>query len=154
MLIKNIRILSTIEDIENDSIDVCVDSEDGYTYTVSLCTPKYFLQKMDQETNNFFPPGQMEIIVRKLTKEIITEAIEAYAENNAFWLKLHHFGREIDSSVFDELQAKHEKELIEYDLLDGLEDLENEINKFDNLTNAEKSNLTTRIEKLAQLLDS
>lgn len=154
MLIKNIRILSTIEDIENDSIDVCVDSEDGYTYTVSLCTPKYFLQKMDQETNNFFPPGQMEIIVRKLTKEIITEAIEAYAENNAFWLKLHHFGIEIDSSVFDELQAKHEKELIEYDLLDGLEDLENEINKFDNLTNAEKSNLTTRIEKLAQLLDS
>jgi uncharacterized FAD-dependent dehydrogenase len=154
MLIKNIRILSTIEDIENDSIDVCVDSEDGYTYTVSLCTPKYFLQQMDQETNNFFQPGQMEIIVRKLTKEIITEAIEAYAENNAFWLKLHHFGIEIDSSVFDELQAKHEKELIEYDLLDGLEDLENEINKFDNLTNAEKSNLTTRIEKLAQLLDS
>ena len=138
--------------MKNDSIDVCLDSEDGYTYTVSMCTAKYILQKMDRETSNFFEPGQMEIVVRKLTKEIITETLEAYAEDNAFWLKLHHFGIEIDSSVFDELQVKHEKELIEYDLLGGLEDLENEINKFDNLTNAEKSNLTTRIEKLAQLL--
>ena len=29
MLIRNIRILDEITDIENDSIDVCVDSEDG-----------------------------------------------------------------------------------------------------------------------------
>jgi len=45
MLIKNIRIVDQITDIENDSIDVFVDSEDGYTYTVSIATIKNILQK-------------------------------------------------------------------------------------------------------------
>ena len=92
--------------------------------------------------------------MRKLTQEIITEALEAYAEDNGFWLKLHEFASEIDISVFDELQAKHVKESIEFNLLSGLDDLEKEINKFDKLNNAQKSNLAAKIEKLAQLLDS
>jgi hypothetical protein len=154
MLIKNIRILDEITDIENDSIDVCVDSEDGYTFTVSIATTKNLLQRMDQEKTNFSNPSDLVIVVRKLTQEIITEALEAYAQDNAFWLKLHQFASEIDISVFDELQVKHVKESIEFNLLSGLDDLENEINKFDNLNNAQKSNLTARIEKLAQLLDS
>ena len=41
MLIKNIRILDEITDIENDCIDVCVDSQDGYTFTVSIATTKH-----------------------------------------------------------------------------------------------------------------
>ena len=36
MLITDIRILNEITDIENDSIDVCVDVEDGYTFIVSI----------------------------------------------------------------------------------------------------------------------
>ena len=154
MLIKNIRILDEITDIENDSIDVCVDSEDGYTFTVSIATTKHLLQKMDEEKSNFSNPSELVIIVRKLTQEIITEALEAYAEDNAFWLKLYDFACEIDISVFDELQAKRVKESIEFNLLSGLDDLEKEINKFDKLNNAEKSNLVAKIEKLAQLLDS
>lgn len=154
MLIKNIRILEDITNIENDSIDVCVDSEDGYIYIVSIATTKYILQRMDQEKSNFFNPSDLVIVVRKLTPEIITEALKAYAEDNGFWLKLHHFAIDIDISVFDELQAKHVKELIECNLLSGLEDLENEINKFDKLNNAQKSNLAAKIQKLAQLLDS
>ncbi len=154
MLIKNIRILDEITDIENDSIDVCVDSEDGYTFTVSIATTKHLLQRMDQEKSNFSNPSELVIVVRKLTQEIITEALKAYAEVNAFWLKLHQFASEIDISVFDELQAKHVKESIEFNLLSGLDDLENEINKFDKLNNAQKSNLAAKIEKLAQLLDS
>jgi hypothetical protein len=154
MLIKNIRILDEITDIENDSIDVCVDFEDGYTFTVSIATTKNLLQRMDEEKSNFSNPSDLVIVVRKLTQEIITEALEAYSEDNAFWLKLHQFASEIDISVFDELQVKHVKESIEFNLLSGLDDLENEINKFDNLNNAQKSNLTARIEKLAQLLDS
>lgn len=154
MLIKNIRILDEITDIENDSIDVCVDSEDGYTFTVSIATTKHLLQRMDEEKSNFFNPNELIIVVRKLTQEIITEALEAYAKDNAFWLKLHQFASEIDISVFDELQAKHVKESVEFDLLSGLDDLENEINKFDNLNNVQKSNLAAKIEKLAQLLDS
>lgn len=92
--------------------------------------------------------------MRKLTQEIITEALEAYAKDNAFWLKLHVFASEIDISVFDELQAKHVKESMEFNLLSGLDDLEKEINKLDKLNNAQKSNLAAKIEKLAQLLDS
>jgi hypothetical protein len=152
MLIKNIEIINNIIDIENDNVDVCGDSEDGYTYTISIATTKNILQEMDREKTNFFTHPV--IIVRKLTEEIITEALEACPEDNGFWLKLHHFASKIDISVFDELQVKHKKELIESNLLCGLEDLENEINKFDNLNNAQKSNLTARIEKLAQLLDS
>ena len=154
MLIRNIRILDEITDIENDSIDVCVDSEDGYTFTVSIATTKHLLQRMDDEKSNFSDPNELVIVVRKLTQEIITEALEAYAEDNGFWLKLHQFASEIDISVFDELQAKHVKESIEFNLLCGLDDLEEEINKFDNLNNAQKSNLAAKIQKLAQLLNS
>ena len=92
--------------------------------------------------------------MRKLTQEIIAEAIEAYAKDNAFWLKLYAFASEIDISVLDELQAKHVKESIEFNILCGLDDLEKEINKSDQLTNTAKSNLIAKIEKLAQLLDS
>lgn len=154
MLIKNIQIIDEITDIENDCIDVCVDSEDGYTFTVSIATPKYLLRRMDEEKSNFSKPNDLFIVVRKLTQEIITETLEAYAEGDAFWLKLQAFSYSIDISVFDELQAKHVKEGIEFDVLDGLEDLETEINKFDTLNNAQKSYLTAKIEKLAQLLDS
>jgi hypothetical protein len=154
MLVRNIRILDEITDIENDSIDVCVDSEDGYTFTVSVATTKHLLQRMGEEKSNFVNPNELSIVVRKLTQEIITEALEAYAEDNAFWLKLHQFANEIDISVFDKLQAKHVKESIEFNLLSGLDDLEEEINKFDNLNNAQKSNLAAKIEKLARLLDS
>ena len=79
MLIKNIRILDKIIDIENDSIDVCVDSEDGYTFTVSITTTKHLLQRMDQEKSNFSNPNELIIVVRKLTQEIITEIFEIYA---------------------------------------------------------------------------
>jgi hypothetical protein len=151
MLIKNIRIIDEITDIENDSIDVCVESEDGSTYTVSIATTKNILQRMDQEKSNFSNPSELVIVVRKLTQEIITETLEAYAEGNAFWLKLYQFASEIDISVLDELQAKHIKESIEFDLLSGLDDLENEINKLDKLNNDQKSKLTASIEKLAQL---
>lgn len=153
MLIKEIKILNDITDVENDSIDVSLESEDGYTFTVSIATTKNLLQKMDQEKSNFSNPSELVIVVRKLTPEIITEALEAYAEDNAFWLKLHQFASRINISMLDELKAKHIKESIEFNLLSGLDDLENEINKLDKLNNAQKSNLAARIEKLAQLLD-
>jgi len=153
MLIKNIRIVNQITDIENDSIDVFVDSEDGYTYTVSIATIKNLLQRMNQEKSNFSPPSELVIIVRKLTKEIITEAIEAYAEDDAFWLKLHQFASDIDISVFDQLQAKHIKESTEFELLCGLDDLKKEIDKLEKLDNADKSKLAAGLEKLSQLLD-
>ena len=155
MLIKDIRIIDEIVDVENDSIDVCVDCEDGQSFTVTITTIKYLLQKINEEKSNFSNPGEnLTIIVRKLTEEIITEALQVYAEDDAFWLKFYAFASEIDISVLDELHAKHVKESIEFNLLCGLEDLQEEINKFHNLNNAQKSNLAAKIKELVQLLDS
>lgn len=64
---------------------------------------------------------------------------------------MQQFESEIDLSLFDELQAKHIKESNEFDLLSGLDDLENEINKFDKLNNEKKSKPTASIEKRNQL---
>jgi len=41
--------------------------------------------------------------------EVIKEATEAYAEKDAYWLKLHHFVGDIDLDVFDKLQKAETK---------------------------------------------
>lgn len=87
MLIKSISFptyLEDITDIENSNIDVFVELEDGYTYTVVVATAKNIESLMDKEKMNYFEPGHPFIIVKKLTKEIISEAIEAYASDEAY----------------------------------------------------------------------
>ena len=66
---------------------------------------------------------------KKLTKQIIKEAISAYAENDAYWLKLCQFGHFIDISVLNQLQKKR---LEEWDLfeLKGLDHLFYYIQKY------------------------
>jgi hypothetical protein len=39
------------------------------------------------------------IVVKKLTKEILSEAIEAYAEDQGYWLKLCQFGDFLDIAI-------------------------------------------------------
>ena len=122
MLIKSIifpTYLEDITDIENSNIDVFVELEDGYTYTVVVATVKNIESLMDKEKMNYFEPGYSFIIVKKLTKEIISEAIEAYASDEAYWLKLYHFAGEIDTAVFNQLQAEHMEYLKELDELDN-----------------------------------
>ena len=122
MLIKSISFptyLEDITDIENSNIDVFVELEDGYTYTVVVATAKNIESLMDKERMNYFEPGYPFIIVKKLTKEIISEAIEAYASDEAYWLKLYHFAGKIDTTVFNQLQAEHMEYLKELDELDN-----------------------------------
>ena len=121
MLIKSISFptyLEDITDIENSNIDVFVELEDAYTYTVVVATAKNIESLMDKEKINYFEPGYPFMIVKKLTKEIITEAIEAYASDDAYWLKLYHFAGKINKTIFNTLQAEHTeylKELYELD---------------------------------------
>lgn len=156
MDICNIQILSEIEDPKNDSIDICFDSESGDSFILTFYTPKNILERMEWDKTNFLDPSYLPIMVRELTPEIITETLEEYCKDDAFWLKLYQFGSEIDISVLDQLNMKHQKEKekgeIESKVLNGLDDLEEEINKLDNLNNVQKSNLTARIEKLLRLL--
>jgi hypothetical protein len=44
-----------------------------------------------------------------LTKPIVRKAIEAYAENDGYWLKLYQFGDDIDISVLNKLEEEHRK---------------------------------------------
>ena len=87
---------------------------------MKIATAKNIESLMDKEKMNYFGPSYLLILVKKLTKEIITEAREAYAEDNVDWLKWYHFADEIDPAVFDRLQNKHNEYLKE---LAGLEDL-------------------------------
>ena len=122
MLIKSISFptyLEDITDIENSNIDVFVELEDAYTYTVVVATAKNIESLMDKEKINYFEPGYPFIIVKKLTKEIITEAIEAYASDDAYWLKLYHFAGKINKTIFNTLQVEHTEYLKELDELDN-----------------------------------
>jgi len=126
MLIKSISFPTYLEDvtgIENSNIDVFVELEDNlensYTYTVVVGTAKNIEYLMDKDKMNYFEPGDPFIIVKKLTKEIISEAIQAYASDEGYWLKLYHFAGNVDTAVFNQLQAEHMHYLKELDELDN-----------------------------------
>ena len=93
-----------------DNLDVLVENEDGYTYTIVVSTPVDLLDQMEQEKINFIMPHTPKIIVKKLTEQIVREAIQAYAENDGYQLKLCQFGDDIDISVLNKLEAEHRKE--------------------------------------------
>src|SRR5687767_7981791 len=100
--------LKNILDVENDNIDVFVELEGGYTYTVVAATTKNIENIMDgkylqfgPEKTNYFTPGHPFIIVKKLTKDIIEEALKPYAQyDDGYWFKLYLLSDEINKTVF------------------------------------------------------
>ena len=129
MVLKKIRFptyLEDIKDIEDDNIDVFVELEDGYVHTLVVATAKNIETIMDQEEMNYLRTGHPFIIVKELTKEIIEEAVKAYADQeNGYWLKSYHFAEKIDKTVFAQLQTEHIEYLKELDELAGLDELNN-----------------------------
>ncbi|MGC6767338.1 hypothetical protein [Enterococcus sp. LJL51] len=113
MKIKAIRYPTTldkIEDITNDNIDVFVELEDGHSYTVIVATLKNIQTLMG--SSGYLRPGLAPqfVIVRELTKELITTAIEAHAEeDNGLWIKLSHLTTEFYISELDEILEKRRK---------------------------------------------
>jgi hypothetical protein len=85
--------LKDVEDIFDDNLDVAVKLDDGHEYIVVVATQKNLLTLMNNEKSDFLSPGDPMIIVRKLTKEVVEKAIEAYAEDEAYYLKFYaaHF---------------------------------------------------------------
>ena len=110
MKIKRIEFAHHITDPYTDNSGVLVENENGYTYTIVVSTPGDLLDQMEQEKINFIMPDTPKIIVKKLTEQIVREAIQAYAENDGYWLKLCQFGDDIDISVLNKLEAEHRKE--------------------------------------------
>lgn len=134
MKIESITFFSDFKegkDIFDDNMDIAVKLDDGHTYTVVVATQKNLLTLMDNEKSDFLSPGDPMIIVRKLTKEVVEKAIEAYAEDKAYYLKFYAaqwdiktlnvlHDRSIARSKFlDDLLEKGESIDIEnYDLID------------------------------------
>jgi hypothetical protein len=112
ILIKKISFPSSlkyVEDIYDDNLDVVVELEDGSEYIVTVATPKNFLTLMNSHEMDFLEPGCPFVIVRKLTMEVIEKAIDAHTQDNAYWLKLHHFSESIESDMFKKLQEDDDK---------------------------------------------
>ena len=106
--------LSKIEDVENDNIDVFVELEDGFEYVVVVFTPKNYYWYMDKEDKDYFC-GCPNIVVKKLTHENISKAIEEYASGDAYWLKYYHLSGGIDIGTlnkFIEDQRKSQDEIM------------------------------------------
>ena len=134
MKIKSITFLSDLEDtkdIFDDNIDVAVSLDDGRKYVVVVATQKNLLTLMNNEKSDFLYPSDPMIIVRKLTKEVVEEAIQVYAEDDAYCLKFYgsHFDvktlnvlkdrKVARSKLLDDLIEKGESLDIEnYDLID------------------------------------
>jgi hypothetical protein len=113
------------------NVDVAVKLEDGHTYVVLVATVKNLLTLMNNEKSGFLSPEEPMIIVRKFTKEILEKTIEAYAEDDAYYLKLYALPMDIKtlnvlkdryivrSNLLDDLLEKGESIDIEnYDLID------------------------------------
>ena len=103
MKIKKIEFLNKITNIENESVDVIIEDENGNTYTMDVSIPGDLQNEMERDNTNFITLEGPKIIVKKLRKEIVTEAIQAYAKDEGYYLKLYQFGEEIDISIFNKL---------------------------------------------------
>nr|QYB19275.1 hypothetical protein [Climaconeis cf. scalaris] len=109
MQIKNIRFLddiNCINDALSEYIDVVIENYEGYHYTLTVTTPKFFVAKIEDERMNFTEPGTITIFINLLTEAIITRAIEARVGYNGYSLKLYQSTDAIDPSIFKKLEAE------------------------------------------------
>ena len=110
MRIKKIDFINEITDPYNDSVDVGVEFKEGYSYTIVVRTPADLANEMLRENTNYVEPGTPMIIVKKLTEEIVNEAIQTYAKSEGYWLKLCQFGDELDIDMLNKLNTKYREE--------------------------------------------
>ena len=105
MRVENSDFLSPIEDIADifdSNMDVSVKLENGRNYVLVVGTPKNLLRLMENEKSDFLSPGDPIVIVKKMTKEVIEQAIKAYAEDDAYCLKF--YSAELDTKTLDILK--------------------------------------------------
>jgi hypothetical protein len=109
MKIKRIEIPYVLNDLDifDTNIDVIVETDTGFQYTVVVGTAKNIESYMDRGNSTYYPLGDRQIIVKKVTREVVEEAIKAYAEkDDGYWLKFYSFALNINPTVFDQLEAE------------------------------------------------
>lgn len=105
MRVKSINFLGPIDDIEdvyNCTMDVSVTLENGLSYVVVVGTPKSVLTLMANEKSDFLSPGNPIIFLKRVTREAVEEAINAYAEENEAY-RLKHYSAKLDTKTLDVL---------------------------------------------------
>ena len=120
MKVESITFLSDLKDVKDifdDNMDVSVNLENGKNYVVVVGTPKNLLRLMENEKSDFLSPGDPIIIVKKMTKEVIEQAIKAYAEDSAYYLKF--YSAALDTKTLDILK---DRSIARNKLLDDLLD--------------------------------
>lgn len=142
--------LKALNDPFNSNIEVFVTFKDGSEITVIVGTPKNLEYQMAKDGLNFYSPGLRWIIVKKLTVEIINEAIQGYMDDcpNGYWLKLYHFWNDIDTTIFDSLDPLELDESIELNLFIKLDQLKTELKKRYKIEESEKLNLIKSLKLL------
>jgi uncharacterized protein YlzI (FlbEa/FlbD family) len=105
MEIKRIKIIDKIENVYDDNIDVAVELENGHTYVVSVATPKNLLTLMEDNKSDFLLAGAPMLIVKNLTEEVVEKAIQAYAEDDAYFLKF--YAADLDVKTLDVLKDRY-----------------------------------------------
>ena len=107
MKVESITFLSDLKDVKDifdDNMDVSVKLENGRNYVLVVGTPKNLLRLMENEKSDFLSPGDPIVIVKKMTKEVIEQAIRAYAEDDAYCLKF--YSAELDTKTLDILKDR------------------------------------------------
>ena len=107
--IKSVELVHEVIDLENDFVDVVVRD------TMAVITPTNLLKVMNDNSVNFIKPEEPLIIVKQLTQQFIEAAINEYALNDGYWLKLHQFADTMDVSILNNLLEEHRKELETFD---------------------------------------
>jgi len=113
--IKSVKLAHKVSDLENDFVDVMIEDITGYGYTMVVTTPTNLLKVMNNNSVNFIKPEEPLVIVKRLTQQCIEEAINEYALNNGYWLKLHQSADTTDISILNNLLQEHPKELETFD---------------------------------------
>ena len=99
--------LSEIDCIDNDNVDVFIELEDGYKYTLVVITPKNIAKLMEQNKQCFLEAGSPMIIVKELTRECIDSAIRAFCEGDAYWLKEYYLSGSFNINLLNEMLEKN-----------------------------------------------
>jgi len=76
-----------------------VETENGLHFTMTICTPLFYLNYMEKENLNFIPASPPDIIVKSLTQDIIKKALESFCDDDGYWMKLY-FLSGIDNGIF------------------------------------------------------
>ena len=73
-------------DKKNDNIDVFVMLENGKSYCVTVATVDWICNRVGER---YLPIGAPDIIVKELDYKLIEEAVNEYAEDDAYWLRVY-----------------------------------------------------------------